>query len=332
MKSKRKNNKKRKNTLKKYKGGDPNITYVDILAIFHQILDDGIFGKEGSGISGFYKGQFILMIHDLKKSFNDSIKELCEKFKIDVMTIDTLFKKKINIHPRVQDRDEFYKEIKKCRLLLRTKSLAVLEWLEVYHPDLLIKLNILKDDTDDFLNENTSERFSRHVHIDEIILEIYKNMNENIFLKIKEMNEKFDFSKNSIFTWFTFSGTRGFIDALFIIRPLVDAFTNIIKTGITFENVETIKYTKTVHKCESSLEYIMQQIMGNKLLSKMKIKFKTKLSDPLHVEKTFFIKKEDEGTKFGNYILPCRETFYKDIERNVTTPTRTRTRTRARST
>ena len=305
MKTKRRINKKRRNTrkrkfLNKYKGGG-NITYAEILEIFHKFLDDGILGKEGNNISHVFLLQKFAVLNDL---FNKDLNNLCNSWKIDVISIDKLFNDTFTI-PAIYryNKNKLKQKIKEHRISIREKSLELLKEIgRIYHPDLLNKLKILDDTTDYFLiykNDSSSgdEKYITNIHIDEFILEIYENIKKNVLIPINSMIEKFEFSDTSILSWVTFSGTRGVVDLAVYVRPLVDAFIYIIKTGIAFENVENFKNTETIFKCETNLNYIMKQLMGENLIRKMNIEYKTNRTPPLYVEKTIFIPKSKEGTE-----------------------------------
>ena len=113
MKTKRRIYKKRRNTrkrkfLNKYKGGG-NITYAEILEIFHKFLDDGILGREGN-VLGYFHALWLKKFPDLKYLFNKGLKKLCNDWKIDVISIDGLFNDTFIIPANYQYNEEKLKK------------------------------------------------------------------------------------------------------------------------------------------------------------------------------------------------------------------------------
>ena len=298
MKTKRRNTKqrntKRRNTkryfLNQYKGGG-KITYAEILEIFHKFLDDGILGKEGSGIEGgFGRVYFFLTLGKI----NDLVsKNLNISVTVDkLMVIDEKF-----------CESNKYKELRKE---LRESILEIFKYFQKNYFDQLIeKLNILEEVHTEFFEIKGQKKFKNKIHIDEIIIKSYE------FIKsIKTILEKLELlDRDLIFG--SLALTTELLKILGGLRPFIDSLLFLIKTDISFVEGKFVN-TRLLHECEKKCKFIIETIFGIKILEKMNIRFKTNLNNELYIKKQIHILETHQGKENQYYQSAAYVPFWED--------------------
>ena len=296
MKTKRRNTKqrntKRRNTkrhfLNQYKGGG-KITYAEILEIFHKFLDDGILGKEGSGIEGgFGRVSFFLTLGKINDLVSKNLSVTVDK----LMVIDEKF-----------CESNKYKELRKE---LRESILEIFKYFQKNYFDLLIeKLNILEEVDTEFFEIKGQEQFKTKIHIDEIIIKSYE------FIKlIKTILEKLELLDTNPLTGLV-SLSISLPTILGELRPFIDSLLFLIKTDISFVKGKFVN-TRLLHECEKNCKFMIETIFGKKILEKMNIQFKTNLKNELYIKKQIHILETDEGKESNKYQSAAYVPFWED--------------------